>query len=345
VPVEALSEDGATSNHSQYFFQKLFMKLTNVEKNLLKLLKVSSPSDEEQKIIEVLTKQLSPFFEIKKILVTPNRHALLCLKGQPKVILAAHVDTVKGNLPIKITKTKIFGRGSCDNKGSAAAMITAGLEALKNHQNNFGLLFTIGEEVSFDGAVAAKKFLSKHNFKPKLIVIGEPTDLKTVTAQYGVFCIELAWSGTAAHSSILSPDSAIHKMIKDLAIITAAKIPQTVFHVAKISGGTAANVIADEAKAMLTFRSALPDIKKRVETILKKMSGRPKYKILKNIPATNHSKPPFQENWVRYFTEMAFLTNSIVLGPGSIKQAHSKNEFISRSGLNEAVEIYKKILK
>ena len=193
--------------------------------------------------------------------------------------------------------------------------------------------------------MAAKKFLAKHNFKPKLIVIGEPTDLKIVTAQYSVFCFELVWSGTAAHSSILSPDSAVHKMIRDLATITAVKIPQTVFHVAKISGGTAANVIADEARAMLTFRSALPDLKRRVKTIIKKMSGRPKYKILKNIPATNHSKPPFQENWVRYFTEMTFLPNSMVLGPGSIKQAHSKNEFVSRSELNEAVEIYKKILK
>ncbi|MFH1088955.1 MAG: M20/M25/M40 family metallo-hydrolase [Candidatus Uhrbacteria bacterium] len=321
------------------------MKLTNVEKNLLKLLRVPSPSNEEQNIIEVLNKQLSPFFEIKKIPVTPNRHALLCLKGNPKVILAAHIDTVKGNLPIKISKTKIFGRGSCDNKGSAAAMITAGHEAIKNNQNNFGLLFTIGEEVSFDGAVAAKKFLAKHHLKPKLIIIGEPTDLKIVTAQYGVFCFELTWSGTAAHSSILLPDSAIHKMINDLKKITVAKIPQTVFHVAKISGGTAANVIADEARAMLTFRSALPDTKKRIETILKKMSGRPKYKILKNIPATNHSKPPFQKNWVRYFTEMAFLPNSIVLGPGSIKQAHSKNEFVPRSELNKAVEIYKSFLR
>ena len=308
-------------------------------------MRVPSPSGREQKIIKILTKQLSPVFKISKIPVTAGRHCLLCTKGRPEIILAAHVDTVEGNLPIKITKTKIFGRGSCDNKGSAAAMITAALEAVKNGQNNFGLLFTIGEETNFDGAEAAKKFLSRRSFKTKLIVIGEPTGLKIVTAQYGVLCLELAWSGTAAHSSLLRPDSAIHKMTNDLKKILAVKIPQTVFHAAKISGGTAANIIADEAKAVLAFRSALPNIKKRVEIMIKKMSGKPKGKILKNLPPTNHTTPSFHGNWARYFTEMAFLPNSIVCGPGSIEQAHSKNEFLERSELNKAAKVYKKILK
>lgn len=337
---------GKTNNHPQLRLIKIsYMKLTSVEKNLLNLLHVPSPSNEEQKIIKILTKQLLPFFKIFKIPVTTGRHALFCLKGKPKIILAAHVDTVKGNLPIKIAPSKIFGRGSCDNKGSAAAMITAGIEAVNNSQNNFGLLFTIGEENNFDGAKAAQKFLLKHQIKPKLVIIGEPTDLKIVTAQYGVLCLEISWVGTAAHSSTLSPDSAIHKMINDLKKITAIKIPQTVFHVAQISGGTATNVIAHEAKAIITFRSAQPDLKKRLEKILKKMSGQPKVKILKNLPATNHTKKPFQKNRVRYFTEMAFLPNSIVFGPGSINQAHSTDEFIKRSELKKAVNFYANFLK
>lgn len=318
--------------------------LTDVEKKLLHLLQIPSPSGEEQKILMALKKQLLPFFKVVKIFVTPGRYNLLCLKGEPKIILAAHIDTVKEALPIKITRTKIFGRGSCDNKGSAAAMITAALEALKERQNDFALLFTVGEETIFDGVQKVKKFFQQHNIKPKLVIIGEPTDLKIVTAQYGVLCVEFTWFGTAAHSSTLTPDSAIHKMIKDLEKIISVKIPHTVFHVAKTSGGLATNIIANKAQAVLTFRSALPDIKKRLEKILKNLPGKPKCKILKNLLPTNHTKPPFSQHWVRYFTEMAFLPNSIVLGPGSINQAHSKKEFIQRSELKKAVNIYKKIL-
>jgi acetylornithine deacetylase len=320
------------------------MFTTNPEKNLLRLLRVPSPSGQEHKIIKIIEQSLANNFLVKKIPVSKNRHNLFLLKGKPRVVLAAHVDTVIGDLSIKNQKNFITGRGSCDNKGAAAAMIAAALEATEKKLDNFALLFTVGEEVDFCGAIKAAKFFKKQKITPQLIVIGEPTDLKIVTAQYGVLVMKLSCSGTAAHSSLPDPDSAIHKLVLDLNKILEFKFPKTIFHLAQISGGQAPNIIADRAEAVLTFRSADKNLKNKIIKKIRRISKTISIEILKNLPPTNHASDEFPNLWVSYFTEMAFLTKSIVLGPGSIKLAHSKKERVPKKELRAVKNKYLEIL-
>ena len=318
--------------------------MTPTEKLLIQLLKIPSVSNNETELLNFLVKKLQSEFIIEKITVSENRFNILCKHGNLDKLLVAHIDTVAGEVPITVSDRVITGRGSCDNKGAAAAMITATSDAKNNGLNNFGLLFTIGEETSFDGAIAVQRFFEENKIKPKLVVIGEPTELEVVTAQYGLLCLKICCSGTSAHSSTDNPDSAIHKLVRILNEILKQNYPETVFHIGLISGGKAENVIADSAEATLLFRSALVDIKKLVNDSIAKMNIPSQIIIEKELQAVNNNSLGFEHRAVTYFTEMAFLKNSVVLGPGSIINAHTANEFVDRKQLNMATKKYLDIL-
>jgi acetylornithine deacetylase len=318
--------------------------MTETEELLVQLLKIPSTSGNEVELAEFLVQKLQNDFTVEKIPVAGNRFNVLCRQGEAiDKLLMAHIDTVTGEVPVEVTEKTITGRGSCDNKGSAAAIITAALTAKAQGLNNFGLLFTIGEETTFDGAKEASLFFKERNIQPRLVIIGEPTELQVVTAQYGILTVKIRCSGTEAHSSINNPDSAIHKLVHILNNLIDQVYPDTVFHVGLISGGRASNIIAGNAEATLVYRSSRPNIKDLVIDSLAKITI-PHEAIIKDLPATDHSNLGFKHNAVQYFTEMAFFANSIVLGPGSIDNAHSLNEFVDRGQLNDASLKYLNIL-
>ncbi|HLD17825.1 MAG TPA: M20/M25/M40 family metallo-hydrolase [Patescibacteria group bacterium] len=322
------------------------MTLTPTEQLLIDLLNIPSESGHEETIIDTLERILREDFRIQRIPVDDRRSALLCTHGERlDSLLIAHVDTVTGQQEVNVDKKNIYGRGSCDNKGAAAAMICAARTALKENVSNFGLLFTIGEETTFDGARAAEQFLNLHALQPKQIIIGEPTDLEIINAQHGIFCIEVSCKGTREHSSISHPDSAIHKLVHVLHHVLSAPFANTTFHIGKIQGGVAENIVANSASAVLVFRSAQPTIENLVRTVLNQTRIEYAIKVLKNIPPCDHSTSPADRRRVAYFTEMAFFPNSFVLGPGSIADAHSLDEKVAREQLREATEIYVQLLK
>ncbi len=108
-----------------------------------------------------------------------------------------------------------------------------------------------------------------------------------------------------------------------------------------IEGGTAENVVAGRASATLAFRSTQTDIKERVETVLAQIGIEHTITTQLDIKAVDHTPEGQPKEIAKYFTEMAFLPNSFIVDPGSIKNAHTDNEFVPRSELNAAVELYK----
>ena len=322
------------------------MNITKTEKLLLHLLGIPSESGNEQAIAQFLEILLKNQFHIQQIPVNEKRFNLLCVSGKTiKTLFVAHVDTVPGQLPVKINNDFICGRGSCDNKAGLAAMITAAQSALEKNITNFGLLFTVGEETSFDGARFAADFLKKRKIKPSRIIISEPTDLQIVNAQHGILCVEIICTGTQEHSSVPRPDSAIHKLTSLLAHMLAFPFPNTTFHIAKIKGGIAENVVAPNARAVLLFRSEQNNIRQLVQQALDIAHIKHEKNILKFIPPVDHSNSSSLKNSVSYFTEMAFFKNSIVYGPGSIGDAHAATEKVCRLQLNNAQKFYLNILQ
>ena len=56
----------------------------------------------------------------------------------------------------------------------------------------------------------------------------------------------------------------------------------------------------------------------------------------------------FKQKVVRFTTDIPYLTNwgqPLLLGPGSILVAHTKDEFVLKKDLEEAVELYVRLVK
>lgn len=117
---------------------------------------------------------------VSSISVDKNGYNILVKTGHPRVCFAGHLDTVPPFLPVKENKEKIYGRGTGDMKGAMAAMIMAAVKAREEGLSNFGLLFTVGEETSFRGALKCTDSLKDLGF----MVVGEPTNLEVVDGHF-----------------------------------------------------------------------------------------------------------------------------------------------------------------
>ncbi|MBU0625555.1 M20/M25/M40 family metallo-hydrolase [Patescibacteria group bacterium] len=316
------------------------MDLTPTEKLLINLLEIPSVSGQETALAEFLVEQLSVSFEVERLPVGEGRFNVLAKSGSPKTLLVAHIDTVVGELEIKVEPDRICGRGSCDNKGSAAAMITAGLKTLAANQTDFGLLFTVGEETDCDGAVAAVEFLKKNRLTPESVVIGEPTGLQIATAQKGILAATISCVGTRAHSSLSECDSATEKLTRLLNQLIEMCPAGTSFNIGKLIGGEADNIVADQAEARVSWRSSDPAIKSKIERIIAVSNIDCQVDFKLDLPPVDRTRPDFSKNEVAFFSEMFFFENSLLCGPGDIRNAHTEHEFVLRTELNAAVETY-----
>lgn len=306
--------------------------LSKIEKLLVELLNIKSVTGNEKKLADFIVNKLEGF-EVEKQVVAGERYNIIAKKGGSKTWFVAHLDTVPGDVPIRITKDKIFGRGACDNKGNIAGAILLG-----NKLKNINLLFTVGEEVDFCGAKKVK-------IKGERFIVMEPTNFEILTGQLGIFAFLLKAKGVEKHTSqkFKQKDSAIHKLV--LAIEFLLKKNFNAFNVGNITGGTVDNVVSKEAVAEILTRpkseKECQEIKIALDEVKKKFDLEVK---LKDVVDPFSSLLPIQGGVAPFFSEMSFFENSLLFGAGDIKQAHTKNEFILRKDLGQLVRKLEEIV-
>lgn len=323
--------------------------MTDEEKLLKDLILIPSSSGSEKMIgefiFDIFVKQ---GFEVNKCPVSENRFNVVAKLGQPKVYLAAHMDTVNPILDYRETKTHIYGRGACDTKASIASMITAAILAKNEGCNNFGLIFTVGEEVDFAGA----KALMKSKLRIPFVVVGEPTSGAIVNGHFGILIIKAVAKGKAAYSS--RPELGVNAVDLLLELIgKVKKMPiksETLMSLVQINGGIADNIIPDTASAVISFRISPDDQTDYAKNIELLSPDNIKVEIVQQVESVYCKVPPqlaFVKDvkTVKYMTELSFYKKGVVLGPGDIQYAHGVEEQLDRTELPKAVEIYKKIIK
>jgi acetylornithine deacetylase len=316
-----------------------------------KLVEVSSPSGRENGVAELIAPRLRKNFDVR-LQKVGDRYNVIALRGEPEIILTAHMDTVPGTLKICENKEFIYGRGSCDAKGAIAAMILAAEDAVTYGASNFGLVFDVGEEDSFDGVMNAVSTLN-----PKLVVLGEPSSLNLVTRQKGLLQLSITKKGKSAPASMPSRGvSAIELLTRSLNKLLSLKPTgkdedwgQTM-NIGTISGGTAPNVVADEAKAVIDIRTVSDNsaIFKTVSAVLgggivKDLDFQPSVSDAGCLPEILGVRTAVMP----YFTEMYFWgkkAKAVVLGPGNYSVAHTNKEKVSKREILTAKEKYLKIL-
>ncbi|MFD2255972.1 M20 family metallopeptidase [Luteolibacter algae] len=296
------------------------------------------------------------------------------LDGRPRILLGPHLDTVSvENMAIdpfsgEIRDGKVWGRGASDTKGPMAAMLSA-LKANKNILSDLPIavdfIAFMGEEASQHGS---KHFAAHHAKDYQFAIIGEPTSMQVVHTTKGSLWATLSTTGVSAHASqphlgenaILKLGGALVTLQENLAPVLAGYdhpvLGHSTMNIGTITGGTAPNIVPNQASAQIDIRltpalhaagGALKILTEIIDELKlplaigsahenPPMETRVDNPYIQKLLATDSRTLPAGAPW---FSDAAHLSAaglpSICLGPGSIDQAHTKDEFIDLALLKE----------
>jgi acetylornithine deacetylase len=302
------------------------------------------------------------------------------------LLFESHLDTVSVEgmtvPPFELTARngRLHGRGSCDTKGSGAAMLWALKDyARRPHRaHNAGVVFVVDEEAGMTGAQAFAATELRAFSRVRGVIVGEPTNLRPVVAHNGALRWRSITRGVAAHSSDPTKGrSAISAMLKVVAALEDKFVPlATAQHpltgraaasINVIRGGNAVNVVPDfceilcdrrlvpgeeAAQVLATRDAALAGLAVEHDQL---------YLAPPLTPETSASlhawmQPAFAALGLdatavgaAYATDASHYAAAgvpvLVLGPGDIAQAHTRDEWLGRDAFNQAVELYSALLQ
>jgi acetylornithine deacetylase/succinyl-diaminopimelate desuccinylase-like protein len=279
----------------------------------------------------------------------------------------------------RIKSGKLFGRGACDTKGSVAAMFTA-LSALaqsgpRPKETEIVFVGLMDEENAQEGS----RIFARSGIKADLAIIGEPTELKLVTAHKGDLWIKLITHGKAAHGA--RPElgqNAVHEMARVIDLLETkyarslrarrhCVVGAPTINVGSVRGGTQPNIVPDYCEIQIDRRtipgekdsSVMREIVKfireaglKIELVNAKhnecmpLETDPNLPLVKRFMQFTGQRQPLG---VDFFCDAAIIssggTPSVVFGPGNIAQAHTADEWISINSLESASRILEKFLR
>jgi acetylornithine deacetylase len=316
------------------------------------LLAIPSPTRHEEAVTAFLGDRLEKLgWQVTRQPVGNGRHNLYAHRGAPVVIFSTHLDTVPPELPYRETAETIFGRGACDAKGIAAAMVNAAEMLLAEGEARIGLLFVVDEEDGSAGARAAASLTPKGRF----LINGEPTDNQLVTAQKGTMKVILEVTGRAAHSGYPElGDSAIDRLVDALERIRRIPLPvdpdlgPSTLNIGTLQGGAAPNVVAPHARAELLIRIVGPV--EETQAAVRAAAGEGvRVTFVEGLPpARAAALPGWPSTTVAFASDLALhgaWGTCYQLGPGSIHVAHTPDEQISKAELREGADLYVRLAK
>ena len=315
-----------------------------------RLIDIPSLTGDERVVAEFVAQHLETLgYNVERQHIAGDRFNVIATTGQtPRIFFSTHLDTVPPFIPSSEDAEYIYGRGSCDAKGIIAAQIYAAEKLRANGMSELGFLFTVDEELSSLGAQAANDHPLARECR--FLINGEPTDNHLATGTKGSLRVIVTTEGRAAHSAYPEAgDSAVEKLLDVLQDIRACEWPssdffgETTCNIGVVNGGTRPNVIADRARAELQIRVAT-DIEQVKGLLERAVAGRAQIEYAsQHDPVRLFSVPGFDESVVRFTTDVPYLSNwgrPLLLGPGSILDAHTEHERIAKTELERAIELY-----
>ena len=320
-----------------------------------RLIDISSLTGDEKAVADFVATHLASLgYQVERQEIAGDRFNVIATTGKaPRIVFSTHLDTVPPFIASDEDAEYIYGRGSCDAKGIIAAQIFAAEHLRQSGLNTIGLLFTVDEELSSLGAQAANNHPLARECR--YLINGEPTDNRLAVGTKGSLRLIITAQGRAAHSAYPEAgDSAIEKLLDVLQNIRAIEWPSDEFfgdttcNIGVLNGGTRPNVIPDHARAELQIRLAT-DIERDKSVVEDAVGGRAQLEYASaHDPVRLFSVPGFDDCVVRFTTDVPYLSNwgkPLLIGPGSILDAHTEHERIAKHELERAIDLYVKLAK
>lgn len=280
---------------------------------------------------------------------------------------------------------RLYGLGSCDMKSFFAIIIealkTIDLDKLKQP---IIILATADEETSMSGAKAIARHADRLGINnARYAIIGEPTDMRPVRMHKGMLMEAIRLTGQAGHSSNPAHGNnaleAMHTVISELMRWRDElqskyhnplfEVPVPTMNFGHIHGGDNPNRICGSCELQIDIRP-LPgmdiielreEMRARLKDVLRKTGIKIETVALtdgfdamdthedSDIVRLAEQMTDSESQIVAFGTEAPHYNGigleTIVMGPGSIKQAHQPDEYIEMSSLNPAVDIIRRIIK
>jgi acetylornithine deacetylase/succinyl-diaminopimelate desuccinylase-like protein len=282
----------------------------------------------------------------------------------------------------RVEHGRVLGRGSCDTKAGMAACVAALDKVLRAGTLgcNLILLGEADEEYGSRGVVDVLRHLGTR--RPDWVLATEPTSMRVVTSHKGIAVARIQANGRACHSSaptegknaLVSLSRAIlslDELASRLATREDPRLGAGTLSVNLAAGGHAPNIVPDRATLTLDRRllpgDTVESIRQELEdalaragtdgleivscTVAKAPLGTPD-----EHPAVRRCQSALARIGLESATEVAaFATDAgvfaendipgIVLGPGSIQQAHTAREFVEIDQVECATAFFETLLR
>lgn len=276
---------------------------------------------------------------------------------------------------------RFYGLGTADMKGFFAFVIEAvkKIDDWAHQQKPLYILATCDEEISMLGA---RHFSATAPFKPDYCIIGEPTRLTPVYGHKGHVANAIRITGQSGHSSnpayginaieimqeVLVPLLELRAKLCQTYHHPGFDIPSPTLNLGHIHGGESSNTICGCCELHYDIRP-LPGmsldsldnlLQEALQEVQAKWPGRiaiiplhapiPGYEcaldhaFVSDMSQLSQSAP----QTVNYCTEAPFLQTicpTLVLGPGSIEQAHQPDEYLAFEFIDPTIEILSKAMR
>lgn len=282
---------------------------------------------------------------------------LWCVKGQgPVVLLDAHIDTVKpadGWTQDPYTAwrdgDRLYGLGANDDGGSLAALVQA---FLRYSPRRITLVLSLSAEEEVSGKNGFEKALEAIQAEVGPVscgIIGEPTGMQAAVSEKGLMVLDCLSTGVSGHAARGEGVNALYQALPDLLWFRDQGMQVT-----QIQAGEQHNVIPDSCRFVVDVRTCGPNeatlerirqaVRCHVTPRSTRLSGRaidPSHPLVKAAQAvglgtmasstlSNQALCPFP---------------TIKLGPGDSARSHAANEYIGLDEVQQAVDIYLKLLE
>jgi LysW-gamma-L-lysine carboxypeptidase len=179
---------------------------------LTRMIKIYSPSGSEEEISLFLATEMEKLgFSVRRDEVGNVIGEIG--EGSPVVLLCGHMDTVEGEIHVRVEDGQLYGRGSVDAKGPLAAMITAASSFVKGSFP--GKILVVGVVDEEKGGTGIQHFVES-GIQPDYAIFGEPSGLEKVVFGYkGIVSVKVTVETPSGHSA--APwlfDNAIEKAME-----------------------------------------------------------------------------------------------------------------------------------